>query len=81
MKIYLTEHALKRIAERKVTKQQLVEAFKKPFATLPTKDPQRRRIMARIGEQTLDIIYVPRRGKMIIVTVAWLNEEDRKICP
>ena len=81
MKIYFSQHALKRMRERKVLKAQIVRAFEKPFATLPTIDKHRKRIMADINNEVLDIIYVPKRNKVLIVTVAWLKMEDRKICP
>ena len=81
MKIKLTNHASKRMRERGVTFAHIKKAFKNPFATLPTKDDKRRRIMAKIDNRTLDIIYVPQKKNVLIITVVWLTKEDRKICP
>jgi hypothetical protein len=81
VKIKLTNHAKKRMWERNVSISQIRKAFKKPFATLPTKDGRRKRIMADIDKKILDIIYVPQRKDVLIVTVAWLTKEDRKVCP
>lgn len=69
------------MSERKISKIQITKAFDKPFATLPTIDKHRRRIMAVVNKEILDIIYVPKKDKMLIVTIAWLKPEDRKVCP
>ena len=80
MRIFFSQHALKRMDERKISKAQISKAFDKPFATLPTIDKHRRRIMADIDNEVLDIIYVPKKDKVLIVTIAWLRQEDRKVC-
>ena len=79
MKILLTDHAKRRMRERKVSFSEIRRAITKPSITLPSVDGKRKRVMVNIGKKMLDVIYVPHRNSVLIVTVAWLRNEDRKV--
>ncbi|OGX34470.1 MAG: hypothetical protein A2787_01870 [Omnitrophica WOR_2 bacterium RIFCSPHIGHO2_01_FULL_48_9] len=67
--------------ERRIALSHIQKALKEPFAILPTIDKKRKRVMAKVNNKTIDVIYAQRKDVYIVITVAWLNQEDRKVCP
>ena len=76
-KIKYTYHADKRISERDIDKNLVKKALAKPDITAPCKDSERKRVMKSFGDKTLDVIYVEKKDKYIIITVVWLEKRRR----
>lgn len=72
-------HISKRMLQRNITKKDIEKVLSHPQITLPTEDPRKDRVMGRIDNKTLDIIYVETSRQIILVTAVWLGEEDRKV--
>jgi len=73
-KLRLSQHAKERILERGITKGNIKSALARPDITMPCRDPKRKRLMKKIGDKTLDVIFVEKRTAYIIVTAVWLNK-------
>lgn len=67
--------------QRSIEHRQIEVTLKEPHITLPTLDKKRSRVMRKFGTQTLDVIYEERREYIVLVTAAWLGDEDRKVKP
>ena len=74
-KIIYTQHANKRISERDISKNLVKAALTNPDVRLPCKDSERKRVMKSIEGKTLDVIYVEKINKYVIVTVVWLDKK------
>ena len=80
MQIICPIHAKERMEQRDVTREQVEKAISSPDIALPTHNKRRKRVMKNFGFKTLDVIFEQRgEEKIILVTAAWLKDEDRKI--
>lgn len=67
--------------QRSIEHRQIEVALREPHITLPTMDKKRSRVMRKLGIRTLDVIYEERKEYIVLITAAWLKEEDRKVKP
>lgn len=74
-------HVALRMRQRNIERRQIEVALREPHITLPTLDKKRSRVMRKFGIRTLDVIYEERNEYTVLVTAAWLKEEDRKVKP
>ena len=74
-------HVALRMRQRSIEHRQIEVALQEPHITLPTLDKKRSRVMRKFGIKTLDVIYEERREYIVLVTAAWLGDEDRKVKP
>lgn len=73
-----TTHAKNRMSLRGIKKKQIELAIQDPEIRLPAQ--KKRRVMKRIDNKTLDVIYKPlSQDKIRIITAVWLRAEDRKV--
>ena len=80
MRIICPSHAKERMEQRGIKEEQIKSALHNPDVTMPTHDKRRKRVMKKIGSKTLDVIYEPKsEDKIVLVTVAWIEKEDRKV--
>jgi len=77
-KIIYTQHANKRISERGIAKNLVKTALTNPDVRLPCKGSERKRVMKSIEGKTLDVIYIEKKNKYVIVTVVWLDKKRGK---
>lgn len=73
MHIICSIHAKERMEQRNITREQIIQAIQNPDIRLPTPRKRTRRVMKKFGSNTLG------ENRIVLVTVAWLKEEDRKV--
>ena len=76
--IILPLHIQKRMSQRGIKKSYIKKVIMEPEIILPTINPVRKRVMRKINNNRLDVIYVETKNSFIIVTAAWLNKGDAK---
>jgi len=74
--IIITKHAEERLKERKIDLEQVKRAIYDPSITLPVWG-KKKRVMKDFGNRCLDVIYVEKGKRVILVTAIWLNRKDR----
>ena len=76
--IILPLHIQKRMSQRGIKKSYIKKVIMEPEIILPTINPGRKRVMRKINDNRLDVIYVETKNSFIIVTAAWLKKGDAK---
>ena len=80
MHIICPIHARERMQQRNIRMEQIKSALNNPEITMTTHDKRRKRVIRKIGSKTLDVIYEPKsNNRIVLVTAAWLEENDRKV--
>jgi len=65
--------------QRAITLEQIRQAIRYPDSTMPALPAPRKRVMKQLSKKTLDVIFVTRDSyNYLIITAAWLKDEDRK---
>jgi hypothetical protein len=69
--IIFTDHALRRMKERKVLKRQVVGLLKSPDSVVIEED-KLKSFQKKFGRKVLEVIAEVNKNKIIIITLYWL---------
>ena len=75
MRIVLSSHAQQRAQERQITFKEIKNIIENCDIKTPTRHRRRIRVMKKIGERTITVIYEQKDGYFFVITCAKTQKE------
>ena len=73
MEIWYTDHALKRIRQRRITREQVEVTINEPHVVDQDKIPGRRVANREFGRRRLKVVYAPTNSDVFVITAYWIE--------